>query len=158
MAANHESIPFTALMAAEMVGAAARYKGFAEACMAEYNLEGWTVPDLINATDVTVIMNSFLAAAIARRSTGASFANIRHGGPDAQLSSAREPLHPHGYGVKRGCLVSGSAAAAVALPRARRQSGRGARRPHVRCEGRHDAEQPDHPRQGRPYRRRRPVG
>src|SRR5262249_46725777 len=123
MAANHESIRFTALIAAEMVGAAARYKGFAEASMAEYDLEGWTVLDLINATDVSVIMNSFLEEAIARGSPGAGFANIRHGGPEAQLSSAREPRHPHGYGVKRGCLVSGSAAAAVALPRARRQSG-----------------------------------
>ena len=57
---NHESIRFEVLMAAEMMGAAARYKGFAETCMAEYDLDGWRVPDLINATDVSVIMKSFL--------------------------------------------------------------------------------------------------
>src|SRR5437899_1425255 len=57
---NHESIRFETLMAAEMMGAAARYKGFAETCMAEYDLDGWRVPDLINATDVSVIMKSFL--------------------------------------------------------------------------------------------------
>ena len=28
--------------------------------MGEYDLEGWTVPDLINATDVSVIMKRFL--------------------------------------------------------------------------------------------------
>jgi len=48
------------LMAAEMAGAAARYKGFAETCIPEYDLDGWRVPDLINATDVSVIMKSFL--------------------------------------------------------------------------------------------------
>jgi len=57
---NHESIRFEVLMAAEMMGATARYKGFAETCMAEYDLDGWCVPDLINATDVSVIMKSFL--------------------------------------------------------------------------------------------------
>jgi len=41
-------------------GAAARYKGFAEARMGEYDLEGWTVPDLINVTDVSVIMKRCL--------------------------------------------------------------------------------------------------
>jgi hypothetical protein len=32
-------------------GNAAKFKGFAEACMAEYDLNGWTVPDLINPGD-----------------------------------------------------------------------------------------------------------
>jgi len=41
---------------AEMSGAAASYKGFAERCMAEYDLHGWTAPDLINPTDVSAIM------------------------------------------------------------------------------------------------------
>jgi 4-hydroxyphenylacetate 3-monooxygenase len=39
-----------------VTGASARYKGFAEQCMAEYDLNGWTVPDLINPTDVSAIM------------------------------------------------------------------------------------------------------
>jgi 4-hydroxyphenylacetate 3-monooxygenase len=29
-------------------------KGFAEQCMAEYDLDGWTVPDLVNPDDVSV--------------------------------------------------------------------------------------------------------
>ncbi len=43
-------------MVAELTGASGRYKGFAEACMAEYDLNGWTVPDLIKPTDVRAIM------------------------------------------------------------------------------------------------------
>ena len=53
---NQESIRFELLMVSEMTGANARYKGFAEQCMAEYDLDGWTVPDLISATDVSEIM------------------------------------------------------------------------------------------------------
>src|SRR6266851_1343994 len=56
---NHESIRFETLMAADASGATARYKGFAEACMSEYDLDGWTVPDLINASDVSVIIKNF---------------------------------------------------------------------------------------------------
>ena len=43
-------------MVAEVTGAAKRYKGFAEKCMAEYDLDGWTVPDLINPDDISAIM------------------------------------------------------------------------------------------------------
>jgi 4-hydroxyphenylacetate 3-monooxygenase len=39
-----------------MSGAAARYKGFAEQCMSEYNLDGWTAPDLINPNDVSAVI------------------------------------------------------------------------------------------------------
>ena len=53
---NHESIRFETLLVAEKTGAAARYKGFAEQCLAEYNLDGWTSPDLIKADDVNVFM------------------------------------------------------------------------------------------------------
>ena len=53
---DHEIIRMQTLSAAEGSGAAARYKGFAEQCMAEYGLEGWTVPDLINPNDVSAIM------------------------------------------------------------------------------------------------------
>ena len=48
-------------MVAEVTGATARYKGFAEQCMAEYNLDGWTVPDLINPDDVSAIMKKAAA-------------------------------------------------------------------------------------------------
>jgi hypothetical protein len=35
-------------------GNAAKFKGFAEQCMAEYDLNGWTAPDLINPDDLSV--------------------------------------------------------------------------------------------------------
>jgi 4-hydroxyphenylacetate 3-monooxygenase len=52
---NHESIRFETLHVAEATGAAEQYRGFAEQCMAEYDLDGWTVPDLINPDDINVI-------------------------------------------------------------------------------------------------------
>lgn len=53
---DHETIRFQTLHAAEGSGATERYKGFAEECMAEYGLDGWTAPDLINPDDVSRIM------------------------------------------------------------------------------------------------------
>jgi 4-hydroxyphenylacetate 3-monooxygenase len=53
---NHESIRFETLMVADSMGQSAKYKGFAEQCMAEYDLDGWTVPDLINPDDISVVM------------------------------------------------------------------------------------------------------
>jgi 4-hydroxyphenylacetate 3-monooxygenase len=35
-------------------GNAAKFKGFAEQCMAEYDLNGWTAPDLINPDDLSI--------------------------------------------------------------------------------------------------------
>jgi 4-hydroxyphenylacetate 3-monooxygenase len=58
---NHESIRFETLMVAELTGAAKRYKGFAEQCMSEYNLDGWTSSDLIAPTDVSAIMKREMA-------------------------------------------------------------------------------------------------
>ena len=55
---NHESIRFEVLMVADMLGQSAKYKGFAEQCMAEYDLDGWTVPDLINPDDINIIMKN----------------------------------------------------------------------------------------------------
>ena len=52
---NHESIRFETLLVADVTGASARYKGFAEQCMAEYNLDGWIAPDMIKADDVRAI-------------------------------------------------------------------------------------------------------
>ncbi len=51
---NHESIRFETLLVADVTGASARYKGFAEQCMAEYNLDGWVAPDMIKADDIRV--------------------------------------------------------------------------------------------------------
>jgi 4-hydroxyphenylacetate 3-monooxygenase len=53
---NHESIRFETLMVADVTGATARYKAFAEQCMAEYNLDGWIAPDLVRPDDISVIM------------------------------------------------------------------------------------------------------
>jgi 4-hydroxyphenylacetate 3-monooxygenase len=53
---NHESIRFETLMVADLTGQSAKYKGFAEQCMAEYDLDGWTASDLINPDDVSVLI------------------------------------------------------------------------------------------------------
>jgi 4-hydroxyphenylacetate 3-monooxygenase len=37
-------------------GRAEELTRFVDQCMAEYDLDGWKVPDLINPTDVNVIM------------------------------------------------------------------------------------------------------
>jgi 4-hydroxyphenylacetate 3-monooxygenase len=51
-AGNHENIRLEVLLNATASGQADAYKGFAEQCMAEYDLDGWTAPDLITPTDV----------------------------------------------------------------------------------------------------------
>jgi 4-hydroxyphenylacetate 3-monooxygenase len=53
---NHESIRFETLLVADVTGASARMKGFAEQCMAEYNLDGWTAPDMVKSDDVNHLM------------------------------------------------------------------------------------------------------
>jgi len=50
---NHEGVRAELLYAAESSGQADAMKGFAERCMAEYDLDGWTVPDLVNPDDVS---------------------------------------------------------------------------------------------------------
>jgi len=50
---SYEGVRFEIFKAAEQTGQTAQYKGFAEQCLAEYDLNGWTVPDLIDATDVS---------------------------------------------------------------------------------------------------------
>jgi 4-hydroxyphenylacetate 3-monooxygenase len=52
---SNEQVRLYTLLTAIGTGQADRFKGFAEQCMAEYDLDGWTVPDLINADDVNVI-------------------------------------------------------------------------------------------------------
>ncbi|MEA2318077.1 MAG: 4-hydroxyphenylacetate 3-monooxygenase [Solirubrobacteraceae bacterium] len=53
-AGANEETRMTVLLGAQASGQADAFKGFAEQCMAEYNLDGWTVPDLINPDDVNV--------------------------------------------------------------------------------------------------------
>ncbi len=57
---NHESIRFETLLVANVTGATKRYMGFAEQCMAEYDIDGWKVPDLVSNADVSAIMKKAL--------------------------------------------------------------------------------------------------
>ena len=45
---NHENVRAELLFAAQQSGLTDAMTGFAEQCMAEYDLDGWTSPDLIN--------------------------------------------------------------------------------------------------------------
>ena len=54
-AGSHEEIRRYALFGALASGEAERWKQFADICMAEYDLNGWSVPDLINPDDVSVL-------------------------------------------------------------------------------------------------------
>ncbi len=56
-AGNYENIRLENLPAAMASGRAEELKGFAEQCMAEYDLGGWTASDLINPTDVNRFMD-----------------------------------------------------------------------------------------------------
>ena len=38
-----------------MTGETAELEGFAESAMADYDLDGWTAPDMINPDDVSVL-------------------------------------------------------------------------------------------------------
>lgn len=53
-AGNNEQIRMDVLNMAQATGAAQEYKGFVDKCMSEYDLDGWTVDDYINASDVNV--------------------------------------------------------------------------------------------------------
>jgi 4-hydroxyphenylacetate 3-monooxygenase len=52
---NHEAIRIEILNAQDATGLTDAYRSLAEQCLAEYDLNGWTVPDLINNDDVTVV-------------------------------------------------------------------------------------------------------
>jgi 4-hydroxyphenylacetate 3-monooxygenase len=54
-AGPNDGIRIQTLQAALATGQADRFTGFAEQCMAEYDLNGWTTSDLINPDDVNVI-------------------------------------------------------------------------------------------------------
>jgi 4-hydroxyphenylacetate 3-monooxygenase len=52
---SHELTKLECYWMARGDGTVDRIKGFAEQCMAEYDLDGWTVPDLVNPDDVNVV-------------------------------------------------------------------------------------------------------
>jgi 4-hydroxyphenylacetate 3-monooxygenase len=55
-AGNNEAVRFETLMYHQATGTAATLEGFAEQCMAEYDIDGWTRPDLINPSDLSIVM------------------------------------------------------------------------------------------------------
>lgn len=53
---NHENVRIEMLMHAKQSGAVGLMNGMVEQCMGEYNLDGWTVPDLFNSDDVNAFI------------------------------------------------------------------------------------------------------
>jgi 4-hydroxyphenylacetate 3-monooxygenase len=54
-AGNHENIRLEMFQAHTAMGLTDRYKALVDQCLAEYDLDGWKTPDLINPSDVNVI-------------------------------------------------------------------------------------------------------
>ncbi|SLJ82760.1 4-hydroxyphenylacetate 3-monooxygenase oxygenase component [Mycobacteroides abscessus subsp. abscessus] len=52
---DHEAVRFQTLFAYQAQGLDKRLEGFAEQCMAEYDLDGWTRPDLIGNGDLSIV-------------------------------------------------------------------------------------------------------
>ncbi|GII23308.1 4-hydroxyphenylacetate 3-hydroxylase N-terminal domain-containing protein [Planosporangium mesophilum] len=52
---NHEAVRLETLWGQMSSGQTDRYREFVDRCLAEYDLDGWTVPDLINSDDVNVV-------------------------------------------------------------------------------------------------------
>jgi aromatic ring hydroxylase len=52
---NDEGVRLQTLLAAEMKGDADACRGFADQCMSEYDLDGWTIPGYVDPGDVSVI-------------------------------------------------------------------------------------------------------
>jgi 4-hydroxyphenylacetate 3-monooxygenase len=52
-AGSVETIRSLAWQMAQASGEAARFRGFVDQCLAEYDLDGWTVPDLVTPRDVS---------------------------------------------------------------------------------------------------------
>jgi 4-hydroxyphenylacetate 3-monooxygenase len=58
-AGNHESIRFETLLVAQATGLVDQLTAFADQCMSEYNLDGWTSPDLFNPDSFNLPMRGF---------------------------------------------------------------------------------------------------
>lgn len=54
-AGNWEDVRLQRLMAATGMGDVDRLKGFVDRCLSEYDMNGWTLPGMINPDDVNVI-------------------------------------------------------------------------------------------------------
>ena len=53
-AGNHENIRLENVLMCEASGAVERAKDMVDTCLSEYNLDGWTVDDLINPDDINI--------------------------------------------------------------------------------------------------------
>ena len=63
---NHEAIRTEIVDAQEAMGLTAAYRNFADQCLAEYDLDGWTVPDLVDPDDINMIGKFSLHSQIGR--------------------------------------------------------------------------------------------
>jgi 4-hydroxyphenylacetate 3-monooxygenase len=52
---DHEAVRFQTLFAYQASGQDKELKGFADQCMSEYDIDGWTRPDLINPSDLDIL-------------------------------------------------------------------------------------------------------
>ena len=55
---NHESIRLEAYFGQQQSGQTEAYTSFVDKCLSEYDVDGWTVPDLINPDDVSTVKKS----------------------------------------------------------------------------------------------------
>ena len=91
---NHENVKAEILFAAEAQGETEAMKGFAESMMSEYDLDGWTVPDLVNPTDVSRILNRIVQVVQLHASLPPGLRAARWcGGGDAGTIHGRSGLH-----------------------------------------------------------------
>jgi len=87
-----EEIRRYALFGAQASGNADRFKGFAEQCMAEYDLDGWTVPDLVNPGDASVpIIRSGISTPPLERTPAAHAVANREENP--RVHGSQHPNH-----------------------------------------------------------------
>jgi 4-hydroxyphenylacetate 3-monooxygenase len=56
---NHESVRTDIFQAQQQSGQLDEYRGFAERCLAEYDLDGWTAPDLDAFHDLQAFRRKF---------------------------------------------------------------------------------------------------
>ena len=64
---NNENIRIEALWSAQGSGLDKQLMDFAQQCMDEYDINGWTVADLVNPHDVNLFMKKSADAADGRR-------------------------------------------------------------------------------------------
>jgi 4-hydroxyphenylacetate 3-monooxygenase len=58
-AGNNEQIRIETMQAAQAIGVMDQMEALADQCMSEYDLDGWTLPDFINPTDVSLVGRSW---------------------------------------------------------------------------------------------------